>query len=234
MKMLPWSESLGEFPNNRLAVHIQIRKYNRAHPQRTADLAGLIRYLLEVKGTTSTANHKLRLAGPPVTSQLIQRSSPFGENISKAAYDLAQQLFDHARNAPIPGPLPPVVYQYLLFSFPSNPPLRRDFRMKSDSSYPQLATSDFHIIVRIVNDLSDAMGIGRVPPSILVVHSDTRNYHAHLVVGMFSHDLDCSGVFKNLTVSTIKGIAASLYAGQGWDFPSAALEKEYKKIISKT
>lgn len=80
-------------------MYVQIRPYRRAHPQRIADLAALVRYLLEAKDTESDQNHQLRLAGPPVTSRVVQRLSPFGSSVREAAYDLAQQVFNHARES---------------------------------------------------------------------------------------------------------------------------------------
>ena len=111
-------------------MHIQIRLYRRAHAQVIADLSAVIRYLLEAKDADSDRrklNHEVRLAGPPVASRLVQRISPFGDTISLAAYDLAQQLFKHARDRRETGALPSVVYKHLLFSFPVYQPLNKKF-----------------------------------------------------------------------------------------------------------
>lgn len=207
-------------------MHIQIRPYRRAHPQIAADLSALIKYMLEAKDPDEDLrkrNHALRLAGPPVTSRLVQRVSPFGESISVAAYDLAQQLFKHARDRRTQGVLPSIVYQYLIFSFPANQPLNEKFLALTELISSRQLKSDFQIVIRIVKQALDAMGIGDSAPSIIVVHNDTDHYHAHVVVGIFATDVDCSAAFQTLTPKLIKEIAAALYTGNRWPQPSEAL-----------
>lgn len=213
-------------------MHVQIRPYRRAHPQRIADLAALVRYLLEAKDTESDQNHLLRLAGPPVTSRVVQRLSPFGGTVREAAYDLAQQVFNHARESQIAGNLPSEIYKHLVLSFPVHQPLNRKFKELTQRSADWRVASDFQIIVRVVRELLDSMGIGDVPPLIIVVHNDTKHFHAHVVVGLYANDLDCSGVIRELKPSLIKKIASTLYAAHSWPFPSEALASEYGAIIN--
>lgn len=217
-------------------MHAQIRLYRRAHAQIAADLSALIKYLLEGKDPEDEPeeNHRQRLAGPPVTSRLVQRVSPFGSMISVAAYDLAQQLFNHARDRPTPGALPWEVYKYLFFSFPIQQPLNRKFLALTALAAERQAGSDFQIIVRVVKELLDAMGIDEKVPSIIVVHDDTAHYHAHVVVGMFAADIDCSATFKELTPALIKKFSSALYAGNRWQFPNTALSGEQNEIPEPT
>lgn len=212
-------------------MYAQIRLYQRAHAQITADLSALIKYLLEAKDPEDEPgkNHLQRLAGPPVTSRLVQRVSPFGETISMAAYDLAQQLFNHARDRPTPGGLPWEIYKYLFFSFPVHQPLNRKFLALTALAAERQVGSDFQIIVRVVRELLDAMGIDEKAPSIIVVHDDTEHYHAHVVVGMFAADVDCSTVFNILKPALIKKIASALYAGNRWQIPNEALANEHNE-----
>ena len=213
-------------------MHAQIRPYKRAHAQITADLSALIKYLLEGKDPEDEPekNHLHRLAGPPVTSRLVQRISPFGPTISAAAYDLAQQLFNHARDKRVPGPLPWEVYKYLFFSFPVHQPLNKKFLALTPMAAERQVGSDFQIIVRVVRELLDAMGISEVAPSVIVVHNDTAHYHAHVVVGMFTKDFDCSTAFNALKPALIKKIASALYAGNRWRFPNQALASEHNEV----
>lgn len=217
-------------------MHAQIRAYKRAHAQITADLSALIKYLLEGKDPEDEPgeSHRQRLAGPPVTSRLVQRVSPFGPTISVAAYDLAQQLFKHARDRPTPGALPWEVYKYLFFSFPVHQPLNRKFLALTQRTAERQVGSDFQIIIRVVRELLDAMGIDEKVPSIIVVHDDTEHYHAHVVLGMFAADVDCSAAFKALKPALIKKISSALYAGNRWQFPSAALSNEPNEIPEPT
>lgn len=214
-------------------MHAQVRPYNRAHPQIIADLSALIKYLLEGKDPEDEPeeNHRQRLAGPPVTSRLVQRVSPFGSTISVAAYDLAQQLFNHARNRPTPGPLPWEVYKYLFVSFPVHQPLNRKLLALTPLTAERQVESDFQIIVRVVKELLDAMGIDEKAPSIIVVHDDTEHYHAHVVIGMFAADLDCSAAFKKLNRTLIRKINSALYAGNRWQFPNEALANEPNETL---
>lgn len=213
-------------------MHAQIRAYKRAHAQITADLSALIKYLLEGKDPEDEPgeNHLQRLAGPPVTSRLVQRVSPFGPTISVAAYDLAQQLFKHARDRPTPGALPWEVYKYLFFSFPVHQPFNKKFLALTALAAERQVGSDFQIIIRVVKELLDAMGVDEKVPSIIVVHDDTDHYHAHVVVGMFAADVDCSATFKALKPALIKKISSALYAGNRWQFPSDALASEHNEI----
>jgi hypothetical protein len=217
-------------------VHAQIRPYKRAHAQITADLSALIKYLLEAKDPEDEPgeNHLQRLAGPPVTSRLVQRVSPFGETISLAAYDLAQQLFNHARDRKASGPLPWEVYKYMFFSFPVHQPLNKKFLALSALAAERQVESDFQTIIRVVKELLDVMDIDEKVPSVIVVHNDTQHYHAHVVVGMFAADIDCLATFKVLTPAFIKKISSALYAGNRWKLPSAALEDEHNEIQEPT
>jgi hypothetical protein len=219
-----------------LTVHAQIRPYQRAHAQITADLSALIKYLLEAKDPEDEPgeNHLRRLAGPPVTSRLVQRVSPFGPTISVAAYDLAQQLFNHARDRQMRGALPWEIYKYLFFSFPVHQPLNKKFLALTSMAAERQVGSDFQIIVRVVRELLDAMGIDEKAPSIIVVHDDTEHYHAHVVVGMFAAKVDCSAAFKALKPSLIKKINSALYAGNRWQFPSEALASEHNETPTPT
>lgn len=209
-------------------MHAQIRPYKRAHAQITADLSALIKYLLEAKDPEDEPgeNHLQRLAGPPVTSRLVQRVCPFGPTISVAAYDLAQQLFNHARDRRVPGPLPWEVYKYMFFSFPVRQPLNKKFLALTSLAAESQPASDFQIIVRVVKELLEAMGIGERVPTIIVVHDDTEHHHAHVVVGLFTADVDCSAIFDELTLARIRETASALYAGNRWRFPSKALADE--------
>lgn len=215
-------------------MHIQQRPYRRAHSQRVADLSALIKYMLEAKDPDQDVrrrNHEQRLAGPPVTSRLIQRISPFGETIGAAAYDLAQQLFKHARDRVEFDDLPSVVYRYLLFAFPVNQPLNRTFLAFTRRNAERQPKSDFQIVIRMVTEALDAMGIGQHVPSMIVVHNDTEHYHAHVVVGMFAANVNCSEVFRTLTPRLLKQISSAMYAGNRWTQPSEALASVENVIV---
>lgn len=207
-------------------MHIQRRPYGRAHAQRIADLSALIKYMLEAKDPDEDLrkrNHEQRLAGPPVTRRLVQRISPYGGTTGTAAYDLAQQLFKHARDCVKFDDLPSVVYQYLFFSFPVNQPLNKAFLAFTKRNAERQPLSDFQIVVRMVTEALDTMGIGKHVPCVIVVHNDTAHYHAHVVVGMFAANVDCSEVFRALTPGLLKEISSAMYAGNRWPQPSAAL-----------
>lgn len=210
-------------------MFIAIRRYGKAEPQRMSDLAALIRYILSVKEIDSDENFIYRLAGPPVTSRLIQRISPFGASINDAAYDLAQQLFWHAQESEIQGALPAEIYKQIIIGFPKTNFLNKKFKSIS-SDHPVYANkSDFFIIIKIIRELLDALGFGDAAPSILVVHADTDNYHAHVVLGMFAKEFNCAKVFETLNRKLVKDIAATIYAAHDWPFPSLALSRHYKK-----
>lgn len=207
-------------------MYIERRPYRRAHAQRIADLSALIKYMLEAKDPDEDLrkrNHEQRLAGPPVTRRLVQRISPYGETIGAAAYDLAHQLFKHARDCVEFDDLPSVVYQYLLFSLPVNQPLNKTFLAFTSRNAERQSQSDFQVVVRMVNEVLDAMGIGKHVPYIIVVHNDTVHYHAHVVVGMFAADVNCSEVFPILKPGLLKEISSAMYAGNRWPQPSGAL-----------
>lgn len=209
-------------------MYVEIRPYNRDHPQRIADLSALIKYMLEAKDprTENEKNHEQRLAGPPVTARLVQRVSPFGNTINAASYDLAQQLFNHARDRQVAEDLPPEVYKYLFISFPIHQPINKKFLALTPMTAERQDVSDFQNMIRVVRELLDAMGIGENTPSIIVVHDDTDHYHAHVVVGLFAADIDCTTAFNELSYARIKEIASALYAGNRWRFPSKALANE--------
>lgn len=218
-------------------MHIQIRSYKRAHPQVIADLSALIKYMLEAKEPDEDQrkrNHEARLAGPPVTSRLVQRVSPFGETISLAAYDLAQQLFKHARDRQAEGDLPSVVYKHLLFSLPVDQPLNKRFLAFTQLMAERQPRSEFQIIVRMVKQAMDAMGIEEGAPSLIVVHNDTAHFHAHVVVGMFAADVDCSAAFQTLKPAILRQISSALYAGNRWPQPSLALANEFNETPAPT
>jgi hypothetical protein len=67
-----------------------------------------------------------------------------------------------------------------------------------------------------------------------VVHNDTAHFHAHVVVGMFAANVDCSAAFQILKPALIKKIASALYAGNRWKFPSQALASENNETVEPT
>ena len=211
-------------------MHVKLMPYRRGHPQRVADQAALLRYLLLGQDGDPRSNHVARLAGPPLAFQLIQRVSPFGETYEAAAYDLAQQLFEHVRNGPIQGGLPYEVYKHLVISFPPG----RVNRVFSDSPRNRLeraATSEFAAVIRTVMEFLDAAGIGISVPQIIVVHNDRGHIHAHIAAAMYAQDLDVASALSRLTPQVLHDFAATIYRANGWDFPYKGLEAWYQASL---
>lgn len=204
--------------------------YRRGHPQRVADLAALLRYLLLGQDGDPRSNHVARLAGPPLAFQLIQRVSPFGETYDAAAYDLAQQLFEHVRNGPIQGGLPYEVYKHLVISFPPGG-VNRVF---SDSPRNRLAraeTSEFAAVIRTIREFFATAGISDSVPLVIVVHGDRGHIHAHIAAAMYAQDLQVASVFRRLTPRVLHDFAATIYKAHGWDFPYKGLEAWYQESL---
>jgi hypothetical protein len=97
--------------------------------------------------------------------------------------------------------------------------------------YERQPRSDFQVIIRTVKQALEAMGVGEHAPSLIVVHNDTDHFHAHVVVGMFASDVDCSSAFKALKPAVLRRISSALYAGNLWPAPSEALTMEDNEII---
>lgn len=207
--------------------------YQKGHPQRIADLATLIRYLFSGREGDPQSNHVSRLAGPPVGFGLVQRVSPFGATFQDAAYDLAQQLFDHVRAGPINGALPYEVYKHIVIGFPPGT-LNRNF----DDDFPKtklarLAASEFAAIMRTVREFLDAMGIGEGLPHLVVVHGDRQHFHAHVATAIYSSGIDGAAVFDRLKPAVIHNIAATIYAAHKWPFPYKDLEDWYQATLAR-
>lgn len=207
-------------------MHVKVMPYRKGHAQRVADLAALLRYLLVGRDGDPRSNHVARLAGPPVASRLIQRLSPFGATYKEAAYDLAQQLFEHARNGSFEGGLPFEVYKHFVISFPPGF-VNREFADAPSQRLTRAATSEFAAVIRTVREFLDAAGIGSSVPQIIVIHDDRGHIHAHIAAAIYARGLDRSSALRRLTPPRIHGIAASVYAAHGWSFPYAALEDWY-------
>ena len=209
-------------------MYVEIRPYDREHKQRASDLAALFRYLFIGRDASAEKNHQRRLGGPPVASRVIQRISPFGKSSAEAAYDVAHQIFAHARMGPHVGEMPYEVYKHVIIGFP----IGRLNQFTKQSARNALFTnveSNFLIAIRVVRELLDAIGIGMDPPSLIVIHDDRKHVHAHVVVGMYARELDCSQVFQRITKDVLLETTSTLYAAHGWDFPNEGMRKRYAK-----
>lgn len=204
--------------------------YGKKHPQRVADLAALMRYLFVGKNGEPDSNHVSRLADAPLAYRLIQRVSPFGATSKACAYDMAQQLFDHARNGPTSGALPFEVYKHIVIALPPGE-INRTFKQSAQLQSKRLQQSRFSAVIRIVRECLDAMSISESLPHLVVVHNDRSHVHAHVVTAVYAQDMDCSKAFSRLTPDVRHNIAATIYAAHGWDFPYPALEEWYRATL---
>ena len=207
--------------------------YQKGHHQRIADLATLLRYLFIGRDGDPRSNHVARLAGPPVAFRLVQRVAPFGATFQDAAYDLAQQLFEHVRGGPVSDPLPYEVYKHIVIGFPLGT-LNRNF----DHDFPKtrlarVAASDFAAVIRTVREFLDAMGIDESLPHIVVVHGDRQHFHAHVATAIYAPGIDGASAFDRLKPSVIHDIAATIYAANKWPFPYKDLEDWYQATLAR-
>ena len=214
-------------------MHGKVMLYQKGHPQRIADLATLLRYLFIGRDGDPHSNHVSRLAGPPVTFGLVQRMSPFGATFQDAAYDLAQQLFEHVRRGPINGALPYEVYKHIVIGFPLGT-LNRNF----DGDFPKtrlarVAASDFAAVMRTVREFLDAMGVAESLPHLVVVHGDRQHFHAHVATAIYAPGIDGASAFDRLKPSVIHDIAATIYAANKWPFPYKDLEDWYLATLTR-
>lgn len=208
-------------------MYCKILPYEKSHPQRIADLAALLRYLFIGRAGESNRNHVSRLGAAPIAFRLIQRVSPFGDTCRDAAYDLAQQLFEHARCAPIKGSLPFEVYKHLVISFPLGP-VNCNFKDSPKARLVRPTGSESFATLRTARELLDAMGISEALPHIIVVHNDREHTHAHVVVGMYARNIDGAEIFKKLKPRIIRYIAASIYDAHQWIFPYRRMKDWYE------
>lgn len=207
--------------------------YQKGHPQRIADLATLLRYLFIGRDGDPHSNHVSRLAGPPVAFGLVQRMSPFGATFQDAAYDLAQQLFEHVRRGPINGALPYEVYKHIVIGFPPGT-LHRNF----DDDFPKtrlarVAASDFAAVMRTVREFLNEMGVAESLPHLVVVHGDRQHFHAHVATAIYAPGIDGASAFDRLKPSVIHDIAATIYAANKWPFPYKDLEDWYQATLTR-
>lgn len=205
--------------------------YTARLPQREADLARLLRYLFAGRVASAELNAHLRLAGPPQTRRLIQRHQPWGAEHRDAARDLADQLFEHARDAfPLEPQMPRQIYAHIVASFAPQSRRQNILGLVRDEAKAPME-SDFSIANRIVYDVLDTMGIGEHFPMVIAVHDDRRHVHAHIVVGLHLRVWGQSLTAPRAGDSTIRAITRAADEVFKLPKPSRSLKARHATVV---